>query len=133
MSMYEWDESLDVGVPAMNAEHQKLISMMDQMFELVNGESTFEQQLAALDGLMGYAVEHFEDEEAYMESIGHPGLEEHRLIHQMLVDKLTRHRGKVVEAEEIPPKFFKFLNFWLISHIKGADSEYGEHAKTIAA
>lgn len=127
MPRYEWNASLDVGVDAMNDEHRVLLAHMDTLFERVRDGAPFDEQLAALDVVIGYAAEHFADEEAYMASIGWPKLAEHRIIHQMLVKKIGKHREQIVAAGAITDKLFDFLEFWLVTHIQGIDAEYGVH------
>lgn len=120
----EWDESLDVRVQAMNDEHIELIRLMNIVFE-VNGNGR-DAVGASLSDLVNYTVEHFDNEEAYMESVGFDGLKTHKLIHKSLLERV----GEFVEefttsgSDVLPDDLFDFLKFWLVTHIKGIDTKY---------
>lgn len=133
MPRYTWNTTLDVGVDAMNDEHRILLDHMETLHEAVRSGAPFDAQLAALDVVIAYAAEHFADEEAYMASIGWPKLAEHRIIHQMLVRKIGKHRDTILAAGAITDRLFDFLEFWLVTHIQGIDAAYGAHEAEVRA
>ena len=132
MSKYSWDATLDVGVEEMNGEHRVLIDKMNHLYDLYASGAPFDGQVAALDDLLAYAVEHFDDEEWFMEASSFPEIEQHKTIHRLLVEKLGEHRGKAVEAGTLDDKFFNFLGFWIVTHIKGVDTKYGQFVGGLA-
>lgn len=81
---------------------------------------------------MDYVVEHFDNEEAYMESIGWQGLKNHQGIHKDLLAKAGGHveAFKNSGTDVLPEEFFQFLKFWLVSHIQGIDMKYGAFANS---
>ncbi|GAB4275696.1 MAG: hypothetical protein Kow0029_17100 [Candidatus Rifleibacteriota bacterium] len=77
--------------------------------------------------LVGYTRYHFSAEEAFMKQIGYPLLEEHRIIHDQLIEKVTRilldlKEGKVIDAKTIG----EFLTDWVKNHIMNEDKKIGE-------
>ena len=127
MPLLEWSSELDVRVDSMNREHTELIRLMNVVYEANASASGKARISSALDALVEYTVKHFEDEEAYMESINFSGLRSHKYIHQ---DLLRRVGGFVSDyksstSDELPNEFFEFLKFWLVSHIQGIDTKYG--------
>lgn len=132
MSQYRWDQTLDVGVEAMNDEHRILIDKMNIVYDLFAEGAAFNAQQTALDDLLAYAKQHFDEEEEYVASIQFEELGQHKIIHKMLLEKLGGERDKAVEAGAIPESFFKMLSFWIVTHIKGVDTKYGAHAASLA-
>lgn len=128
MSLLEWTDKLDVHVDSMNQEHVELIRLMNAVYDVNEREKTAVG--GALDNLVRYVVKHFEDEEAYMESVGFKGLKSHQIIHKDLLDKVGKHVEdfKRSQSDALPDDFFAFLKFWLVSHIQGIDSKYGSIA-----
>ena len=70
----KWTPDLSVGIEKIDGQHQEMFKMAEQLFSADNaakGAGFFEELLGFLDE---YTKKHFADEEAYMESIGYPGL-----------------------------------------------------------
>jgi len=130
MMQFEWSEELDVNVTAMNDEHRKLISLMRAVHEAFRQNADRATVWGTLNSLNEYAKRHFANEEAYMESVGFAGLEEHRRMHTDILDKIGtalrdfENRAGTVELE----RFCGFLKWWLIGHIKMADRRYAPAA-----
>lgn len=130
----DWDESLDVGVDAMNDQHKGLLDLMNRLFDLTKQEAPKDQHIQILNKLLVATVNHFDDEEKYMESINYEGLKTHKLIHDNLIARLENLTNEYLASSDIkPPKaFFDFLKFWLSAHIKGIDIKYGHAAKNFS-
>jgi len=127
MPLMNWDQSLDIGVDAMNRDHQKLLDVMNRIYDSrEKGGSAVNllvQQLGAL------CVKHFKDEEAFMISIGFPDLESHKRVHARLLSRYGEFAEAIQKNDGKPSdEFFQFLRLWLASHIKCIDVKYGEHS-----
>lgn len=131
MSFIEWEDKFDIGVNSMNTEHRQLIVLMNSVHTSSEQKSGHQKILKDLEALGTYVIQHFSDEEAYMASIGFPGLDGHKRIHQKLLQDLTTHLDAFKSSgdEQLPSAFFSFLKLWLSAHIQGIDVKYGEHAK----
>ena len=72
-----------------------------------------------------YTIEHFLDEEEYMESIGYEGLEAQKRAHEAFVDKLENIDYDEIEnnSQEYLQKLLEFLLGWLINHILYTDKK----------
>ena len=126
MPIMEWSDDLDVGVQAMNHEHQQILNLMNKIHDASQAGQSGPPIIALVDQLANVTVAHFRDEEAYMEKIGFPGLGPHKIIHQ---DLLKRYGEYAVEIKRdhgrVPQKFLTFLKLWLTAHIRGIDMKYG--------
>ena len=118
MPIMLWDESLDIGVEAMNSEHRDILDLMNRIFD------------ASAAGQLGdVCTRHFAEEEAYMRNVQFPGIDAHCRLHQKLLGRYTEYAAEIkARGGETDPGFFNFLKFWLSSHIKGIDVKYAEHA-----
>jgi hemerythrin-like metal-binding protein len=129
MPLMNWDDSLDVGVPQMNAEHQEILTAMNKIFDAhSNGESG--PRMNSLIARLGeICVRHFKDEEAFMRACAFPDLALHARIHAKLLNDFGAHAVSIEAAGGRPTaEFFNFLKLWLSAHIRGIDKKYGEHA-----
>lgn len=125
MAFFEWTTVLDVGVEAMNDQHQILIDLMNHLYDLVEAGASRGELGKALEELGSYTVEHFANEERYLESISYAGLESHKNIHAELLSTFAEHVAEFKRTGAVERKFFSFLKLWLMSHIKGIDMKYG--------
>ncbi len=83
-----WDDRYKLGIDTIDEQHKQLFSLVDRLYTL-SDNSTKEKLKSILSELSVYMSNHFKDEEGYMISIGYPELEEHKLLHQYLIDKLA--------------------------------------------
>lgn len=126
MGFFEWDESLDVGVEEMNAQHKVLISLMNIVHEKDEMKAAKTEIEVAIYNLIDYVEKHFDDEEKYMESVNFAGIDAHKKLHKNLVSDLKNYAEEYAENEEphISSAFTTFLKVWLTTHIKGVDTRY---------
>lgn len=134
MPLMNWDSSLDVGVNKMNDEHQQILSLMNRIYDAREAGQTGPDIITLLERLGQVTIDHFRDEEAYMEKIGYPGITSHKLIHKDLLDKFTAFASEIrANGGEVPEKFLTFLKLWLSAHIRGIDMKYGPKAELLKA
>lgn len=128
MGFINWENKYDIGVSSMNDEHQKLIRLMNNVWN-ANDKGNKASTLESLDSLGTFVIEHFKNEEAFMESIDFPGLNTHKKIHEkLLADFSTHAKGFANDSStKLSSAFFSFLKLWLSAHIQGIDIKYGEH------
>jgi len=123
-----WEESLSVGVEAIDADHKKLISLLDKLTEhsLAKGDVD-----AVLNELIDYTLHHFRREEAIMEACGYPDLDEHRSIHGQLAKKVGQLAEEWYEDAnaKVMEELVQFLREWLVKHIMHDDAAIGPFTK----
>ncbi|MCK4974781.1 MAG: hemerythrin family protein [Sulfurimonas sp.] len=84
-----WDDRYKLGIDAIDIQHKQLFALVSKLYALDDDKSTKEELKDILNELSEYMRTHFKDEEEYMLSIGYPELEEHKQLHQDLIDKLA--------------------------------------------
>lgn len=129
MTFMPWEDRYELGISAIDAQHRGLVDAMNKVHAAVSadcGEAAGRDLLRMVDDLAALTRRHFASEEAYMESIGFSGLDQHRTIHELLMRQLADHRNRVAETGSADPKLFSFLKLWLQSHICGIDAKYAK-------
>ncbi|MES9946268.1 MAG: bacteriohemerythrin [Candidatus Thiodiazotropha sp.] len=122
-----WDDGLSVGIQAIDDEHQKLLTLINNLQTSVlypTGE-TFERQ--ALSELVDYTKYHFEREEKLMSENGYPDFEEHKKQHEEMIAKVSRFLESYEKDREATiDELTVFLKTWLVDHIAGTDKQYSQ-------
>jgi len=132
--LFKWDENeYGIKVKSMDEEHQHLIRLMNTLHQEYLAKQPFELLQASVGALASYTIQHFSDEEKYMESIGFDGLKTHKIIHQKLLEEVTNHVNRFEKTKQLDAEFFNFLKMWLQAHICGIDIKYGNFANSKAA
>jgi len=125
MAYIKWTDELSVQIPSIDAEHKKLIGIINEFYDGINQKSSREKIADIVAGLKEYTVFHFATEETYMQKHGFPGYEEHKAQHKAFVAKVLDYEerlkdGKFVVSVEIT----NFIKEWLTKHIMGTDKKY---------
>ena len=74
MVLMEWKDSYSVGVDALDADHMRLIAIINKVDEADRAGKSVQW---ALEELRNYAEFHFKAEEARMKAASYPDVEEH--------------------------------------------------------
>lgn len=125
----QWDQSLKIGVAAMDRDHERLVAAMTEI-EALNAKKADKTTIGkAIERLGALTVKHFEDEERYMGSIAFPDLSMHKVIHKDLLEKFQAHAKAFATGDgTVNEEFNNFLVCWLRAHIRGIDAKYAQHA-----
>lgn len=79
-----------------------------------------------INKLYEYMKTHFEHEEAYMEEINYPLLEEHKKLHENIIIQMNEFIKKLAKLniEEFEKKLIEYMDIWLINHILYEDRKF---------
>jgi hemerythrin-like metal-binding protein len=132
MPLVEWDETMSVGIAAVDADHRKLFSLVNFLYDSLQvGRG---QQVVGnfLDAVIIYTQEHFAREENLLSSAGYPGLAAHKQEHQDLIKQILDVQAKYKAGDFAPLslELIGFLNTWLVDHVRGSDKDYVPHLKS---
>jgi len=123
-SQLVWQDSFNIGVEAIDKEHQQLFKIINRLFEYGEEKSRWACQ-EGVKYFKSHTMKHFEDEEAYMASIGYEGLETHRHIHKEFRENtLPVLEQELEETDYNPDSVNHFLGVcagWLIGHTMTED------------
>ena len=128
--MITWTEIYSVNSPEMDAQHQKLFSLVSHLYNAMmqgSGKTVLDQ---TLDELVVYTKSHFRAEESMMAQIGYPKLAEHRRLHLELTGQVLEfQRDLRAGRNTITVQLLQFLREWLVNHILKVDKEYARFAE----
>ena len=126
-TLFQWDPAkFSVHVDSMDREHQKLISIMNKLYERSQAGASKSELGLILNELGDYTVYHFTSEEKYFSQIPYAQAQSHKLIHKELLTRFQTHAEQFAKEGKLSEDFFRFLKTWLMAHIVGIDSKYGE-------
>lgn len=118
----EWDRRFNIGVDSIDNAHRKLFSIVRKLIHLSRDENN--GPWACAEGIKyfkNYTIEHFADEEAYMQSIGYQGYEIHKHLHDdMRYKTLPALEKDLTESNYSQESIQHFLGIclgWLTAHI----------------
>jgi hemerythrin len=129
MPLMQWNPKLSVGVAQFDTEHQKLIAMVNELFDGIEAGKGKDTLGHVLDGLISYTKTHFANEERFMEQHKFPGLAAHKVEHQNLAGQVVAVQAKYKAGASavLTLEVMAFLKGWLLKHIQGTDKEYGPY------
>ena len=130
MAIVQWDETLSVGVREIDAQHQKLLSLINELHESMKEGKSREMLDQVVSRLKDYARTHFSTEEKLMRQTGFPGFEEHRVQHDKFIEKVLDFELEMSEGRTSPLEVARFLMDWYVRHVKGTDRKYAGHLQS---
>jgi hemerythrin-like metal-binding protein len=126
--MVTWSTKYSVGIAQIDAEHQKLIGLVNDLNAAMLQGRANELMGEIFDNLISYTATHFGHEEGLMRLHSYPELAEHKAEHDRLVEKVKLlqeefHSGSMIISLDL----MAFLRNWVVDHICGMDKKYSPH------
>ncbi len=125
MALLNWNNSYSVGNAELDTQHQKLVSMINELFDALKEGKGNDIQGKILKELISYTQNHFRKEESMFERTSYSEVIAHKAKHKEFEARISDFKksfdsGKIGLSIEI----MNFLKDWLINHIKGTDKGY---------
>lgn len=126
--MIKWDKSYAVDIPLIDAQHQKLFEIANELSDLLNapyldGDQSFERIMDAQDKLVDYTKYHFSQEEKLMSHYGYSGVKAHLDEHKEFIQYLDNIDYTKIDKNprEASLDMLKFVTQWIFKHIMKSD------------
>lgn len=139
MTAFTWDDAYSVGNAAIDAQHRRMIGILNHLHRLLNHETLHdpaEEAGEVFDELAAYVVTHFAYEEELMAEAGYPEQKvvEHKRQHESLLGRvqaimLAYQDGDTEALRELLPYLY---GDWLIEHICHSDKDYAGYLQALA-
>ena len=131
MALITWDDDLCMGLPEIDRQHKKLISMINQMDEETRAGKGKDVISEILDELIIYSATHFRMEEKYFDQFGYADSEVHKQEHAALAEKIDKFAAELANADEgrlraVVEELMSFLGIWWKYHILDTDMKYAK-------
>ena len=128
MPAMKWDDAFKVGVFEFDEAHKQLVNLLNKIFDGFVSGAVNDELGEILNELVGYAVDHFNSEERWMEATHFPGLDEHRREHQLFTCKVCALQKRFAEHKPVNVlELLQYLESWFMQHIVTADAEYADY------
>ncbi len=125
MALIEWQDSYSVGVDKLDADHKRLIAIINKVDEADRAGKSVQW---VLEELRNYAEYHFRGEEERMKAADYPDIEEHMREHKAFIEWLAtveRTYNLAPDAHfHIAETVNEYLRDWLTHHILLIDMKY---------
>jgi hemerythrin len=120
-------QSLAVGVPAMDDQHEILMDTLNQLRQQLGRGSNGAELSGQISRLIEFADMHFSCEESLLRRHGFPGLKEHCEAHQKLLDVVRRavERADRGDQGELH-RALGYLRGQYARHVDELDRQYAE-------
>lgn len=117
-----WREDFGVGYPPIDRDHQKLLSLINNLLAAQRCDTGCLLERQALDELLDYTEYHFQREEALMIRHGYADFEVYKAQHDHMRNQVKRHLERYREhGRSALPPLVNHLKVWLLQHIAGTD------------
>ena len=125
---FAFTEEYHTGIAIVDEEHAELFRIIRRANDLITEEllhDKYDEIMGVLNELRNYTVQHFTDEEEYMESINYDGLDIQKKTHEMFVDKLNDINLDDLDdnQQQYLIELVDFLLMWLVNHILKMDKK----------
>lgn len=127
MPFIQWTPSFSVGNAVLDADHRKLIDILNQIYDAWMGQSSTVELGLLFDQLMDYTDGHFSREESKLSSRDYADLTRHHAAHERLRELVHAFRSRHLagqQADKLTEEMAKFLKSWLMDHILEEDMKY---------
>ena len=126
MTELVWKEEYSIGHFQTDHEHKELISLANKVISLSNTEENRDKIHGALKALRDYTVIHFRNEESYMERNGYQDIENHKVCHAELIERVNEVITQNTDLEDLVHGLKRLMVVWVIEHIVQEDQKIKE-------
>ena len=105
----QWDSKWNSGDGQIDAEHQELLALGNQLIYLAFSGATAATISQQLELVLQHVEQHFRHEEIILEKIAYPELKRHQKTHRNLLGKAAKLKAAQERQELKPAAFFSFI------------------------
>lgn len=127
MAFFTWSEQMSVNNAQMDAQHQKLVGLINQLYDAMRQGMGKDVTGKIINELYNYTITHFRAEERLMSEKNFPKLAEQEASHEKFTAKVNQFKQDFDDGKlSLSMDIMNFLQDWLKNHIMKMDKEYAE-------
>jgi hemerythrin len=129
MPLMTWTEKLSVGVGVLDEDHKRLVGLVNELYDAMQGGHGRDALGRILNSLIQYTKMHFAREENFFNQTAYPAAAAHHKEHEALTRQVLDVQQKYAAGvtATLSLEVLQFLKNWLIQHIQGSDQKYRPH------
>lgn len=133
MSLIEWKDEFEIGIPSVDYEHRGLIGMINRLHSKLAEDADKETIMSFLGEIHALISAHFALEEKEMQAMRYDEFELHKGEHEDLLDQI---RDIMDEVERDPTRNYSTdlgdrLNRWFTEHFRTRDARLHNFLKSL--
>lgn len=120
MTLVNWNETMKLGVPEVDFEHEELIGVINALGDQIHKGETLDGIQALLDEINAQIEAHFALEEKIMRKNGFVGPEAHKEDHDRLLEQIRDIMTEAVGVDEdvLHAHLAQRLDMWFSEHFR---------------
>ena len=127
-------ETLQTGIPLIDRQHGEYFDRLDRLLQMAEtGHVQRDQLKSEMDGLLMYAIEHFDAEESLMRSVQYPLYQKHSAKHSSFRDTMDQWNlelnGEEVNLDRYAVRMATGLMVWVCDQIRTDDRQLAAFLK----
>ena len=127
MPLFFWKKSYEINVPEIDMQHRQLVGLINELSDAMMVKQGHRALRHILEELVDYIQLHFTTEEAVMQKMNYPGLNEHSREHLDLTRQVLEFKERYLQDHDLKPsELLDFLCDWLKNHIMVNDKDFGK-------
>ncbi len=128
MVLIEWKDEFSVGVPDVDHEHQKLITLINDLHNAMSSDSRDVTVMDFLGEIYAHVSAHFALEEKIMRERKYDQYAEHKAEHEALLDQLRDIMDNYEENATFSDEAFAtVVEKWFTEHFRTRDARLHKH------
>lgn len=118
-TMFTWKDDYLLDNEEIDSDHKKLFMIAYEAFSHNDKKEPKQHIKKVIVELNKYMNEHFNREEDFMESIGFPLIEEHKKMHEKIINQINEliRRIPTMSIEQFEMELLSSIDIWLVNHI----------------
>ncbi len=128
MSKIVWSDEYSVGVDTLDAQHQKIIELINLLDEYSEQGKDAKSIAYIVNEMHSYILEHFSTEERMLEKAKYPGLAGQKDSHNAFISEFSHICSEMGSNKSKGERHLTdYLNQWWDSHILHDDMHYKQY------
>ncbi len=125
MAKFEWRKAFELGVPEIDEEHKRMLSVIYGIESAILAEDR-PRFIRLLNEVIELSRAHFEKEEALLARLGYPDLDQHIDYHTRLLEHATETKNicEQLTQQEMMQKCVDDMLGFLVDDIVRGDMEF---------
>lgn len=127
-----WSESFESGHAEIDRQHKSLLRLSNELYDRLGSADSMAEMNVILDRVATDLTEHFDYESDLMKQTNFPLVDEHKAIHQHLLDDFSSMRVQMNQGTVNLSVFFNFISIRIVAeHIIKEDTKFFTHLKSL--